>query len=57
MPFTIVGSIAALCAIGLFLSIPDQSYYDTNNAKWNDDVLTFKNLVKVHQKKSILLVV
>ena len=52
LPFTIVGSIASLCAIGLLLTAPDQSFYDGNNTILKDDkVLTFKEVLKVSSTK------
>ena len=52
LPFTLCGTIAFLCAIGLLFSAPDQSFYDDNNSLLRDDkILTFKILLKVYLDK------
>ena len=52
LPFTLFGSIASLCAIGLLFSAPDQSFYDDNNNLLKDDkILTFKIVLKVYLDK------
>ena len=53
LPFITCGSLAAVFAVGLIFSVPEQSFFDTvNNNGRDSNALTLKDVLKVFSMKT-----